>query len=104
MSGTSAEPRGWLKNTTRTSTVPTKGWRVYGPDGIWRHDDTLTITSGPLETTCDNIRVAVHGAAASLYSNSSGIFSRVDRWHNDVLYLSTAITDYCMLITEVVGE
>ena len=44
------KPGGWLKNTIMSATVPTKGWKVYAPNGDEFIDHTLT---GPLDITCE---------------------------------------------------
>ena len=77
---TLGEKSGYLKNPTKSKSLPLVGWMYCTkPEDPWAADTTLEISPGPLISLCDSLTVSAWGLAA-LQSDCLGEFSRTNRW------------------------
>ena len=79
VSSTPGGTKGWLSNPSPSKTLPTSGWQYY--DGkSWRDDPTLIISPGPLPPLARQFTVTATGAAAKMWPEYLGVFTRTERW------------------------
>ena len=69
----------WLMNPTRSKDVPSSGWLFYD-DKVWQDAPTILVTAGPLPPLARQYKVTAIGAAAEMWADYLGVFTRSDRW------------------------
>mgnify|MGYP003334519563 CR=1 FL=1 len=73
---------GWLKNESKSETVPTTGWKWADGKGGWHDDPTIKITPGKMQSLCETITIQGQGEVVTEHPSSLGTFTRTDKWFN----------------------
>ena len=83
VSGVPGIEEGWLKNESKSETVPTTGWKYLDDDGKqWHSDPSIKITPGKLVSVCDTITIKGDWKVVTMQPDSLGTFTRTDKWFN----------------------
>ena len=72
---------GWLHNPSPSKSLPTSGWQYFDHTSMaYKDDPTLTISPGPLPPLPRQFTVTATGAAAEMWPECPGVFTRTQRW------------------------
>lgn len=83
ISGTPGKIAGWMKNTSKSETLPLTGW-MYWNGKQWCSDPSVKIQFGSLspDQQCGDVRIQMRGAAADKWPKCGGLFTKTDKYFN----------------------